>query len=726
MQTTLNENLVRFVNSHRYKPMTTEELARRFSVDDRELEEFEETLDSLQMEGHIVQGHGRRWVSPGRAGMMVGRVQGNAAGFAFAVPVGEGDDFYVAADSLGDAMHNDIVLVERVRVRRRRGRGGLRKLGPAGRVVRVLRRANERLVGRYVPGQRGGHVSADEPRIAHEIYIPQGKEGGAAAGDVVLARISAWPSTAPTRKPPEGEIVRVLGKEGAPGVDVQAVAIQFKLPDEFSDRALREAKEFPAEPPETEKRKRRDFRRHTTICIDPEDARDRDDALSFHRDRRTGRSVVMVHIADVSHFVHPDSALDHDARERGCSVYLVSDFLPMLPRETTQGVLSLAEGKDRLAKTAVLEFDGDGELASSSICHSVVRVDRAMSYAEVRELLKDTEQNGDEAVERQMAKYSPAVYELVVELDRLARQLKERRHKVGSVDLDVPDFEVHTGEDGRVVAVSQLERDRAHSLVEEFMLAANCAVAAFLKANKLPGVYRVHDEPDPEALKEFAQFTLAALGREVNAADRRAIQDLLAEVANSDLAETVNMQLLRSMKRAHYHPQSRPHYALHFETYCHFTSPVRRYPDLAVHQVLDQYFAGKLASRNLTKTWRDKLPELCRSSSSAERRADEAEREIVKIKLLRYLSERPGVYEETFDAVLTGVQAFGLFAQLRGMPIDGLIAIASLSDDSYRLDESQKALVGSKGRVLRIGTPVRVRIDNIDVTRRTMDLLLRS
>ena len=719
------DSVVNLVKSRRNRPMTTEEMVRRLSVDAREEDQFRQLLQQLQLGGQIVRGRGRRWVDPSLAGLVAARLQANPAGFGFAIPVAEGQDVYVPPEAMADAMHNDIVLVEMKRQRRRKGRYGMRKRGPSGRVLRVLHRANEQLVGRFVPGPNIGRVVPDDPHVAQEVYVPHGQETGAAENEIVVVKISAWPQ-AVTEKNPEGEVIRLLGREGDPGVDVQSVAIQFDLPREFSPRAMREAEAIPFEPPAESTRKRRDLPHHLTVAIDPEDARDRDDALSLHRDERTGRQVVMAHIVDASHYVHPESALDTEARSRGCSVYMVSDFLPMLPKDITVNALGFVQGRDRLAKTVVLEFDGDGELAHYSICPSVVNVDRIMSYPEVLEILEASDGAEEEVVRGLTARHSPEVCTILPALDELARKVRARRRSGGSVDFDVPEYDVRAGEDGRVIAVTQVERDRSHTLIEEFMLSANCAVARFFKHNRLPGIYRTHKEPDEEALAKFAQFVHTATSQEIDPTDRSQLQNLLSGLAGTELADAVNMQLLRAMKRAAYSPRPSAHYALHFDPYCHFTSPLRRYPDLVVHQLLDQYFAGKLASDNMRQMWREKLPGISRSCTHAEQRADEAEREIIKLKMLRYLQERPAVHAQVFDAVITGVQDYGVFAQLRQFPVEGLVSLRALRDDAYRFDERQNALVGARsGRVLRLGTPVRVKIDAIDMSRRTVDFILR-
>ena len=717
------ETVVRFVKSRRYSPMTSEELAARFAVEGEREDEFAEMLAGLELQGQVVKGKGRRWVDPERAKLVVGRLHCHPDGFGFVIPVGEGTDVYVPGENMKHAMHNDVVAVEieRPRQKGRRYRRGRSRL--AGRVVRVIRRANQQIVGTFIPGDRVGIVRPDDPRILNEVYVPPDQWGGAGPNEKVLARITAWPETGSQGKNPEGTVVKVLGPVGSPIVDVQMVIIQFDLPHEFPPRALREAEHAPDQPEQKEKRKRRDLRRYVTVAIDPENARDRDDALSLYVDSRTGHRVVLVHIADVSRYVHPDSALDQEAGRRGTSVYLVSDFVPMLPKGLTQDVLSFAQGKDRLAKTVMLEFDDEAELVGSSICHSVVNLDRATSYTAVRKILDAAEQRGRGAAE-QGAEGPSTVEDLVIQLDRLARQLRERRHEIGSVDLDVPEYDVRVDADGRVTAVSQIERDRPHDLVEEFMLGANCVVARFLREHELPAVYRVHEAPEQEDIAAFAGFVHSVLGEAIDPMDRRQLQDLLAKVAGTNLSEAVNMELLRCMKRATYDTRVGPHFALHFDTYCHFTSPIRRYPDLITHQILDQYFAGKLASRNVREKWQSKLPAVARSASECERRADEAEREIIKLKLLRFLDEHVGAGGEVFDAVITGVQEYGVFAQLVLYSVEGLIKTADFKDDHYAFDGHDRALKGrDTGRAFSLGQTIRVTIDKIDTTRRQMDLL---
>ncbi len=711
------QNVLNFIRSDSYRQMTTDELARHFSVGRDERDELVELLGELERRGELVKVKKKHWVNPAAAGLLVGRLECNPRGFGFLIPLQEDrEDVYVAEEDMGQAMHNDLVVVE---VHQKRGRGRRRrKLGPSGRVIKVIEHHNREVIGSFVPGRKFGRVVPENPGLFRDVYVARGDWHGAEADDQVLVEITEWPTL---HRNPEGEVREVLGRMGDPALDVVSVVLEFGLPRDFPPEVLEAARQIPDEPPADDLKGRRDLRDHTTVTIDPEDAKDFDDALSFYRDPRSGRRVVLVHIADISGYASPDSPLDLEARSRGTSVYLANDVVPMLPPEQSKNVLSLNEGKDRPAKTVTLEFDDAAELVDFSICHSIVRVDRRMTYTEVSEVL-DAIDAEEPAAAGAMERLPENIWELLEKLDKLARQIRKRRQEVGSIDLDVPEYDVSVDEDGRVVSVSQIVRDPSHGLVEEFMLSANRAVARFMDDNKLPALYRVHEPPPEEDLQEFAGFIHTILGRKVDPMDRKQLQALLAEVAGTHLADAVNMQLLRAMQRAVYSPGTSPHFALHFNRYCHFTSPVRRYPDLLVHQVVDGYLRGGQSAGKLRARWRDMLPSIASHCNETQQRADEAEREIVKIKLLRYLEEHR---TEVFQGVVTGVLELGIFVRLEDYCVEGLVKVQDITDDFYRYDEGKKALIGTRsGRTFQLGQPVQVVIDDIDMTRRRLDLRL--
>lgn len=721
------KEVLRLVRSKTYRQMRTEELAQRLSVKGPELADLLALLEDLERQGQLVRVKKQHWVNPDRAGLVTGRLQCNPRGFGFLVPLsGRHQDVYVAEEDMAEAMHDDLAVVEVHRKKPRRGGRRLgvsspkpsrKGLGPSGRVIKVLEHRNRHVIGAFVPGRKFGRVAPDNPRLFRDIYVAREDWMGAAADDQVLVEVTAWPSL---RRNPEGEIREVLGKVGAPGMDVLSVILEFGLPRSFPDEVLRAAERLPEITPQ-QRAARRDFREHCTVTIDPEDAKDFDDALSFYRDPASGRRVVLVHVSDMSFFVPPEGVLDLEARKRGTSVYLANEVVPMLPPEQSKDQLSLVAGKDRAAKTVIMHFDDAGEMVDYAICHSLVNVDRRMTYTEVQEVLEAGEAE-EPATAAAAEVLSEPLWRLLVDLDELAGQLRRRRREIGSVDLDVPEYSVSVDGEGRVVGVSQIIRDRSHGLVEEFMLSANRAVAHFMSENKLPALYRIHEPPLEEDLEEFAGFIYTVLGRKVDPLDRKQLQDLLTGVTGTHLAGAVNMELLRAMQRAVYSPHLGPHFALHFDRYCHFTSPVRRYPDLVVHQILDQFLRERRGAGSLRREWKDKLSAVAGHCNETQERADQAEREIVKIKLLRYLEDHRA---EVFDAVVTGVQDYGLFVRLEDYAVEGLIKVQDIKDDFYRLDEKKKALVGTRtAREFRLGQTVRVLIGKIDMARRQLDLVL--
>jgi len=697
--------------------LAEQEMASRLSVPSDRQVELQQALEQLQLEGRALRLKGR-WVDPARTNIVVGHLQCKPEGFGFLLPLGEfPEDVYVDEESMGEALHGDLVAVQLIQHRAGAPGRRRRRIGPRGRVLKVIVHRNRDVVGTYMAGKKVGRIVPDDVRLFRDIYVAGKDNLGAQDGDKVVVRITAWPTL---HRNPEGEIVRVLGKEHEAGVDVLSVIYQFGLPPEFPAQVLAEAARLEKGPPPDLIEERVDFRDKLTVTIDPEDAKDYDDALSFYR-KRDGRRVVLVHIADVSRFVRPESVLDMEARQRGLSVYLASDVVPMFPERQSRETFSLTEGRDRPAKTVVLEFDNEARVVRQSLRHSLVRVDRRMTYTEVRQVL-DAAEVEDTGLLGETQKLRPEMLEMLLELDALAGELKRRRSETGSVDLDVREFDVRVGEKGEVISVAQVVRDRSHSLVEEFMLSANQAVARLLRSKKLPGLYRVHDAPEETDLDEFAEFVRRIVGKRIDPLDRKQLQALLADVSGTPVSEAVNMQLLRAMKRAQYSPSRGPHFALHFDNYCHFTSPVRRYPDLAVHQILDQFFAQGMQAGAIRESWKKKLPAIALRCNEAEQRANEAEREIVKVKLLRFLESRR---HEVFDALITGVQEYGLFVQLQDYSIEGLVAVSDMKDDFYRLDKRGKTLKGVRtGKTYRLGGTLAVAVKKIDMARRQVDFVI--
>jgi ribonuclease R len=716
--------ILQLVNGRRYRPTDAEGLADALGVPGAEQGELQAKLDELEVRGEVVRLQ-EGYVSPRKENLWVGRLTCHPSGFGFVETGAEGrSDVYIAGDDMGSAMHGDLVAARVKQRKRRRGRVGRgryqRRRGPEGRVIRVIERANERLVGTYRrAGSKGGRLEPEDGRIFQTIYLETAEGVEPKPGEKVVCEVTRWPGPG---RDGEGRVVKVLGAEGSPEVDLYQIAVEFKLPQEFPSGVLEAAERVPEALPDEEVSKRRDLRDRLTITIDPERAKDFDDALSLFVDDATGHTVVLVSIADVSYFVRHESLLDAEALKRGLSVYLGADVIPMLPKRLSGDLCSLIEGQDRLAKTVRLEFNEKGKLARTAIMHSVVRVDRRMSFNEVNHLLESSDAAEDSPAAAAALAEDPGVLEMILKLEALAGKLRKARQKAGSIDLDMPEFEVLTDDEGRVTGVSRSMRDRAHTVVEEFMLQANRTVAAFMKENNVPCIYRVHQPPRDEDMELFGEFVEHVTGRRMDVRDRRELQKLLDDLDGTALAYPVNLQLLRSMTRAHYEVKPSLHYALHFKLYCHFTSPVRRYPDLAVHQLLDAYFAGKLASAKHQGAWRTALAHAASQATEAEYRATEAEREHLKISLMRFLSDRVG---EVFDAVITGAIEIGFFVELVEYALEGLVKAQTIGDDYYRLDKRKHALVGARtGRAFQLGDKVRVQLQNVDLKLRQVDFLL--
>lgn len=716
-----SSDIIKFLRSRRYKPMNARELAEHFGISakkngglanqlgeqDSEYREFCDFLRSLELQGEIVQIKDKQYALPSKVRLLVGTLDCNPRGFGFVVPIKEGisPDVYVNEESMATAMHGDIVVVRLPEpVRERKGRR--KKRGGSGQIVNVLQRANETLVGVFEKTRKFGYVVPDNSRLFKDVYVSEDDSGGAKPGDKVIVKVVQWPSR---HLNPEGVVTEVLGPDGAPGVDSLSVAYQFGLPYRFNAEALHDAEEmFPPVILEQEYQRRVDLRNNVIITIDPEDAKDFDDAISI--ERVDGNNWLLgVHIADVSHYVYPDSAIDTEARKRGTSVYFPGEVIPMLPEQLSNGICSLREGEDRLTKSVFMTFDSKGALVKYEIKHSVINVKKRLNYDQATRILE----GGEDAEED--------VKELLNDAAELANLLFENRLKRGALELDLPEVSVHVDDDGMVTGVKRFEKDISHSVIEEFMLSANEAVARFLEENEIPGMFRVHPQPDEQDILDFAMYIKGIEGVQIDPFNTRQVQKLLEDVRGKPEAYVVNLLLLKSLKQAVYSPTQTPHFALALEHYTHFTSPIRRYPDLIVHRLLDQYFSKELASDSLKSYWENNLPGWASNCSFTERRAEDAEREITKLKLLRFLENRVG---DIMDAVITGVQEYGLFVQLNESLVEGLIHIRTLTDDFYEVDKKQLALIGSRrGKVLKVGDCIKVRIDKIDMLKREVDFV---
>lgn len=702
-------DILRFIRSKKYSPMTAAELAEHFEVADAEYRQFCDLLQELEFSGEIVKIKQKQYADPEKVHLLVGTLECNPRGFGFVIPAKEdgGDDIYVNEEGMGSAMHGDLVVVRlpaTVQIPKKRKEKGR---SATGQIVNVLKRVNDFVVGSFGKTKRLRFVAPDDPRLFRDIYVAEDDTKGAQPGDKVVVRVTAWPSR---HLNPEGEVTEILGKEGDHKVELRSIIYQFKLPHTFAERIIKETLHVSHAVSQEEIRDRLDLRNKRIITIDPEDAKDFDDAVSLEKDSN-GDWHLGVHVADASYYVKPDTAIDKEARYRGTSVYLPGEVIPMLPEMLSNNICSLKEGEDRLTKSIFMTLDRKGYLVKTEIRYSVINVTKRLTYKQATAILNnEIDINiSDEAIE------------MLRNMAHLAELLFKNRLERGALELDLPEISVKLDEHGYIRDVEKVERDISHKLIEEFMLLANETVATFMFEKKMPLLCRIHPEPEEDSMWEFAEFIRGLEHTRIDPFKSRHLQSLLDKVRGKPEAYTVNLVLLKSMKQAVYAAGEGRHFALALDHYTHFTSPIRRYPDMLVHRILDQYFSGELSSHSVRNVWMNCLPEWAGHCSMTERRADEVEREIIKLKLLRFLENEIG---KIFEGVITGVQEFGFFVQLNKYLLEGLVHIRTLSDDIYQVDKKTMALVGTRRKKMyKIGEVVRVKIYKIDFLKREIDFI---
>ena len=701
----ISAQILALLDSPEYRPTKATQLAKQIDISKKQMPEFHEALEDLVNAGLIRQqanGLIRRRTAKG---LVSGIVKRAAAGFGFLTPTDAPNDrsrdIYISQEDLKDAQTGDEVLIQLVTSDRRDGK-------PRGRVMEILQRETHVFVGTYFEQGGGGFVRVDGTIFTEPIAVGDPGAKGAKPQDKVVIEMLRFPSHQQTG---EAVLTQVLGQRGQPGVDTLSIIHEFGLPDEFPDEVLAAARLQAEQFDETNLAGRLDLTGETIITIDPVDARDFDDAISLARSE-DGHWHLGVHIADVAHFVPAGSALDHEAQKRSTSVYLPDRVLPMLPEIISNGLASLQQGHVRFTKSAIIEFSGEGIPIATHFANSAIRVVQRFAYEQVMPIIEKPELHRNEV--------SPEVLKLLQKMYEFAMLLRKRRFKAGALELSMPETKIDFSDDGKVSGAHTAPHDASHEIIEEFMLAANVAVATSLADQGFPFLRRVHGDPDELKLKKFSEF-VGTLGLTLTSfQSRHALQSILDEVEDKPIRHAVNYALLRSMRQAEYSIEDVGHYALALENYCHFTSPIRRYPDLTVHRLI-----GALAAKK-----KGKLPKpdvvaiagLAKHCSALERRAAAAERELVKVKLLTYMSHRLG---EELDAVITGVQDFGFFCQGTKIPAEGMVHVTSLGDDYYYYDETAQSLIGRRsGKEYRLGGPVKVVVARVDVDRRQLDFRL--
>lgn len=712
------EELLEYMWRDSYKPITAEELWERLVQKNYPIENrvvFMTLLQELEETGKIVLNRKGRYGLPQKMNLVVGRIQGSAKGFAFLIPDdAQEQDVFISNEDLNGAMHNDRVIL---RLHRHLEDGRKRE----GEVIRILERANKQIVGTYESSRYFGFVVPDEKRLGSDIFIPKNEAGGAKAGDKVVIEITAW---AEARRNPEGRVLEVLGHKDQPGIDILSIVRKYQLPETFPSEVLAEAENVPETVMEAEKANRRDLRKLLMVTIDGEDAKDLDDAVTLER-LPNGNYYLGVHIADVGYYVREGSLLDEEALKRATSVYLVDRVIPMLPPRLSNGICSLNAGEDRLAMTCFMEIDEDGEVVQHEILPTVIRVKERMTYTAVRKILEEQDR---ELVER-YGDYVP-IFEMMRDLCGILRRKRLRR---GAIDFDFPESKVILNEQGKPIEIVQRVRSVAEMIIEEFMIAANETVSEDFFWREEPFLYRVHEKPDVDDLTELNEF-LGIFGYYIKAnrqgeVSPRAVQQVLEKTKGRPEEKTIAMVVLRSMKHARYAPEAIGHFGLAAKYYSHFTSPIRRYPDLAIHRVIREMQAGEQTgeqagekARGLAAKRRKKLSalmeEYAEQSSLRERVAEDAERESVDLKKVEYMQDFVG---QVFTGVISGVTSFGFFVELPNT-VEGLVHVSTLTDDYYQYMEKQLMLVGEHtNKVYRIGDTVKVILTRVNLEERNID-----
>ncbi len=697
------DNLKEYMQQASNRTHSNNELLDVFEIYDYKEElEFSKVLGKLEKEGEIVKTRKNKYGLPEMMKLIKGIIRISARGYGIFVPdEASQPEVFIYSRNLNGAMHNDRVMVKIL------SEGG-KSERPEGEIARIINRANRELVGTFERGRHVFQVIPDDDRQIYPIYVKPHKKLAVKSGDKVLVSITSWPSK---DRNPEGKILEVFGRKGQPGLDVKVIIKKHGLRELFPGAVIEEAQEAVKPIEEAEIFKRRDLRELCIVTIDGEDAKDLDDGVSIERIAQGYR--LGVHIADVSYYVKEGSKLDGEALARGTSVYLIDKVLPMLPKELSNNICSLNANADRLAISCIMDIDEKGKVYNYDLCKSVIKVKRRLTYTDVNKIMVDND-------EVSKLKYADLVEDLHL-MQELAQIIRRERQTRGALDFDFPESKVIVDENSFPIEIQKVIRGAGEMLIEDFMIKANETVAEHMYWQEIPLLYRVHEKPEEDALVK-ANNVLGVFGYKV-AADKvepRTYQQILANIKGKPEEQLISLILLRSMKHARYLPQALGHFGLASKYYCHFTSPIRRYPDLMVHRVLSLLLDNKLTS-DKREALSKKMTAIGEQASQCEIRAEEAERELVEIKKAQYMSQFIG---EEFTGRISSVQSFGLFVELDNT-VEGLVHISSIADDYYDFNERNYTLVGSHGgRKFSIGDEVKVLLVRVDVDDAKIDFEL--
>ncbi len=680
--------------------MKFKELVTVLGLPEHEEVILSEVLKQLENEGKIVKAKNGKYTTTEKAGLVVGKFQGHEKGFGFVLR--EEGDVFIPAKYTGGALNKDLVMCE---ITKEKAEGKSFE----GEIVRILERGKEKIVGTYHQNQSFGFVVPDDVKLGTDIYIPRGKSNGAVDGHKVVVKITEWLDG---RKNPDGEIIEIIGHKDDPGVDIMSIIKDYDLSVEFSDKVYKQIESVPTEVDEVDKQDRVDIRDVMMVTIDGDDAKDLDDAVSLEK-LPNGNYKLGVHIADVTNYVKEGTALDKEALKRATSIYLVDRVIPMLPHKLSNGICSLNAGVDRLALSCSMEMDKSGKVVKHEIAQTVIRVDRRMTYSNVFKILE-----GDAELIKEYAEFVD-MFKLMQEL---AAILTKKRYERGALDFDTEEAKLKLDENGKVIDIVKYDRNTATKIIEEFMLAANETIAENSYWQELPFVYRSHDNPDEQKIDKFLDF-IKGLGYNIHgkqSVHSKELQRIQEEAKGRPEERIISKLMLRSMKQARYTPTNDGHFGLSAEYYCHFTSPIRRYPDLQIHRIIKENL-----TKGITEKRREALvartSQVSEISSIQERVAEEVERETEDLKKCEYMLDKVG---QVFEGNISGLTNWGIFVELPNT-VEGLVRLGDLTNDYYVFDEKNFIIIGERTKkIFRLGEPMKVQVARVSVENREIDFVV--
>ncbi len=691
------EIVLGFLNEQATKPMKMKELAFIFQIKKHEMDEFKALISEMESKGLVIRNRKNHIGIPEKMGLTSGRLQGHQKGFGFVIPDDGNSDIFIISANMNGAMNGDKVIAK---VTKEENRGKKRE----GEIVRIIERANQSIIGVYEESKNFGFVVPEEKKIFQDIFIPKGDTNGAKNKDIVIVEITRWPDN---RRNPEGKIVDVLGKKGEKGIDILTIIKKFALPEEFPFKVQNYAANISVDIPEEEYKRREDLRELKMVTIDGEDAKDLDDAVSIEK-TENGNYLLGVHIADVSHYVRENNPLDKEAFKRGNSVYLIDRVIPMLPKELSNGICSLNPKVDRLAMTCFMEINKEGKVVDYRIAESIIKTNERMTYKNVTKILRDKD-------EELIQKYDYLVEDFKT-MEELCGILYKKRTFRGAIDFDFEECKIILDEKGKPIEIKPYEREIANRVIEEFMLVCNETIAEHMYWSNVPFVYRIHEDPNDEKLQKFNEFVYN-LGYAVkfkNEIHPKQLQQVVEKVKGEKEETIVNTLLLRSLKKAKYSPEPVGHFGLAAKYYSHFTSPIRRYPDLIIHRIIKEFINGGITDKR-SAVLKNIVANASLQSSDTERIAQEAEREVDDLKKAEYMQERIG---EKYEGIISSVTNFGMFVELPNT-VEGLIHISALEDDYYVYDEDHLCLIGERTKnIYRLGDRAEIIVSRVDIDNR--------